>query len=92
MVSQFFHDCMFCVQCGCGVVASLAAMVAKELEALVMWRLLSNYNPLDYRTRTCRGYGRISGGLKVLELAANNQEASLGKGARYTSTGMLTSS
>jgi hypothetical protein len=37
-----------------------------------------------------RGYGQIIGGLSVLELAADNLEAALGKGPRYTSTGMLT--
>jgi hypothetical protein len=37
-------------------------------------------------------YGRINGGLKVLELAPDSREATLGMGARYTSTGMLTSS
>jgi hypothetical protein len=29
----------------------------------------------------------MSGGLRVLELAADIREAALGKGARYTSTG-----
>jgi hypothetical protein len=35
-------------------------------------------------------YGRISGGMRVSELAADNREAALGKGARYSSTIMLT--
>jgi hypothetical protein len=34
------------------------------------------------------GYGRINGGLRVLELAAHGREVTLGKVARYTSTGM----
>jgi hypothetical protein len=38
------------------------------------------------------GNGRVSGGLRMLELAVESREAALGKGARYTSTGMLTSS
>jgi hypothetical protein len=39
-----------------------------------------------------RRYGRINGGTRVLELAAESREASLGYGARSTSTNMLTSS
>jgi hypothetical protein len=34
----------------------------------------------------------MSGGLRVLEREADSREATLGKGARYTSTDMLTSS
>jgi hypothetical protein len=37
-----------------------------------------------------RGYGRISGGTRALELAAESREASLGYGARSTSTSLLT--
>jgi hypothetical protein len=42
----------------------------------------------------CRrgGYGWISGGTRMLELAAESREASLGYGARSTLTNMLTSS
>jgi hypothetical protein len=38
------------------------------------------------------GHGRISGGTRVLELAAESREAALGYGARSTSTSMLTQS
>jgi hypothetical protein len=37
------------------------------------------------------GDGRTSRGLGVFELAADKREATLGKGARYTLTGVLTS-
>jgi hypothetical protein len=37
------------------------------------------------------GYGRIRGGLRALELAVDNREARHGKGARCSSTCMLTS-
>jgi hypothetical protein len=37
------------------------------------------------------GYGRSSGGTRVVKLAAESQEATLGYGARSTSTNMLTS-
>jgi hypothetical protein len=36
-------------------------------------------------------YGRISGGTRVLELAADSREATIGCGARSTSTSVLTS-
>jgi hypothetical protein len=39
-----------------------------------------------------RGYGHISGGLRVLEMEAESREAALGYGALSTSTNMLTSS
>jgi hypothetical protein len=48
--------------------------------------------PISMKRKLRGGYGRINDGLRVLELAADNREATLGKGARYTSTGMLTSS
>jgi hypothetical protein len=38
------------------------------------------------------GYGRINGGLRVLELAADNREVAPTKGTRYSLTIMLTSS
>jgi hypothetical protein len=38
------------------------------------------------------GYGRISGGLRVLDLVADIREASPWKGARYSLTNMLMSS
>jgi hypothetical protein len=38
------------------------------------------------------GYERINGALRVLELAAKRRKAAIGKGARYTSTGLSTSS
>jgi hypothetical protein len=36
-----------------------------------------------------RGYGRINGGTRVLELAAGSREASPGQGVRYLSSGLV---
>jgi hypothetical protein len=41
MVSQFFRGCLLCVQCGCGVLVALAAMVIEELKAMVL-RIVEN--------------------------------------------------
>jgi hypothetical protein len=49
MISQFFHSRLLCVQCGCGVVVALAAMVAEELEARLL-RVVEKQNEWPFKS------------------------------------------